>query len=290
MRSQIVRVGYALLSAAMVLSVGATRPAASAAPPAVVDLAAIPRTLAKEPVYRSGTPHYCLLALGPAAKSRVWLVQDGGELYVDRNRNGNLTDPGERVTGKDGTFQFGELVEADGKTRHTNGVLGLDRHYEISGGRTLDRPFEITVKVRGEYEMLSAPAFSTKAAEAPIVHLGGPLSMRIFDPRLVEREQRVNFRSEIYSPGLGEGAQAMVLHAQLPDYISPVLEFEFPMSGGATPQKQRVELKTRCCQRLFGGLVRVPSDAASGAVKVSLSFPDWKEGRVQPSQDTVEVR
>jgi hypothetical protein len=274
----------------MVLGSSALRPAASAGQPAAVDLAAIPRTLVKEPSYRSGAPRYCLLALGPAAKSRVWLVQDGGDLYVDRNRNGSLTDPGERVSGKDGLFQFGALVEADGKTRYTDGVLGLNRHYEISGGRTLDRPFEIKLTVRGEYQMLSAPAFSPKAAEAPIVHVGGPLSMRIFDPRLVERDQRVGFRAEIGTPGLGEGSQAMVLHAQLPEYIYPAVEFEFPMAGGATPQKQRVELKARCCQRLFLGTVRVPADAASGPVKVSLSFSDWKEGHVQPSQDAIEVR
>jgi hypothetical protein len=288
MRSKVVRAGYGILAAAGVVGIVTAVPAGSA--PDAVDLAAIPRTVAKEPVYRSGAPRYCLLALGRAAKSRVWLVQDGGDLYVDRNRNGNLTEPGERVAGKDGVFQFGDLVEADGKSRYTAGELGLNRHYEISGGRTLDRPFEIKLSVRGQYQMMSSPAFSLKPAEAPVVHVGGPLTMRIFDPRLVERDQRVGFRAEIGTPGLGEGAQAMVLHAQLPEYVYPNVEFEFPMAGGAPPQKQRVELKARCCQRLFLGTVRVPADSAPGPVKVSLSFPDWKEGQVQPSQDAIEVR
>jgi hypothetical protein len=255
-----------------------------------VDLAASPRTLVKEPAYRSGSPRYCVLALGAAAKSRVWLVQDGTDLYVDRNRNGNLTDAGERVAGKNGIFQFGELVEADGKTRYAGGELGIDRRIEISGGRILERPFELKLTVRGQYEMMSAPAFSSKPAEAPVVHFGGPLSMRVFDPRLVERDQRVGFRAEIFTPGLGEGSQASVLHAQLPDYIYPSVEFEFPMAGGTAAQKQRVELKSRCCQRLFLGTIHVPANAAPGTARVSLSFPDWKEGRVQLSQDTIEVR
>src|SRR5262245_37619303 len=58
--------------------------------------AQIDRTLAKQPAYRS-TPEYCLLVLGPAAKTRVWLVRDGDTLYVDRNGNGDLTEAGEAI-------------------------------------------------------------------------------------------------------------------------------------------------------------------------------------------------
>jgi hypothetical protein len=54
------------------------------------------RKVAKEPVYKSN-PKYCLLVFGPEAKTRVWLVQDGDTLYVDRNGNGDLTEAGEKV-------------------------------------------------------------------------------------------------------------------------------------------------------------------------------------------------
>jgi hypothetical protein len=33
--------------------------------------------------------------------------------------------------------------------------------------------------------------------------------------------------------------------------------------------------------------VRVPSEAGKGKAKVTLSFPDWKEGKVTPA--TIEV-
>src|SRR5262249_47613321 len=62
-----------------------------------VDLAKIDRSLRKEPTYESKEPQYCLLVFGPEAAVRVWVVLDGDVLYLDRNGNGDLTDPGERI-------------------------------------------------------------------------------------------------------------------------------------------------------------------------------------------------
>src|SRR5581483_1394367 len=88
-----------------------------------VDLTTIERKLVREPAYRS-KPRYCLLALGPEAKTRVWLVQDGDTLYVDRNGNGDLTEANEKVTAEKSedaeegvyTFKAGDLP--DGKRLH----------------------------------------------------------------------------------------------------------------------------------------------------------------------------
>jgi hypothetical protein len=35
--------------------------------------------------------------------------------------------------------------------------------------------------------------------------------------------------------------------------------------------------------------VRVPAEAANGKAKVTLSFPDWKEGQVAPTTQEVRV-
>ena len=59
----------------------------SSAASAGLDLTTIERKLAKEPAYRA-KPKYCLLVFGPESKTRIWLVQDGDTLYVDRNGNG----------------------------------------------------------------------------------------------------------------------------------------------------------------------------------------------------------
>src|SRR6516162_9673546 len=105
---------HALLTAATVLLLA---PLAQAA-----DLAKIERKIAKEPAYQTKTPKYCLLVFGLAAKTRVWLVQDGDTLYVDRNGNGDLTEDGKRVTLKQQNdsyraFDAGDLT-LDGLT-HT---------------------------------------------------------------------------------------------------------------------------------------------------------------------------
>src|SRR5437763_6150403 len=40
------------------------------------DTAKVNRSIAKEPVYQSKTPKYCLLTFGREGKTRVWLVFD----------------------------------------------------------------------------------------------------------------------------------------------------------------------------------------------------------------------
>src|ERR1700730_17465035 len=65
------------------------------------DLSKIERSIRKQPAYRS-KPRYCLLVFGPEARTKIWLVQDGDVLYVDRNGSGDLTEPGKRVVSEKG--------------------------------------------------------------------------------------------------------------------------------------------------------------------------------------------
>ena len=60
------------------------------------DLTKIDRTIVKEPRYAT-QPYYALLAIGPQAQKRVWLVVDGETLYVDKNGDGDLTEANERI-------------------------------------------------------------------------------------------------------------------------------------------------------------------------------------------------
>jgi hypothetical protein len=90
---------------------------AAAADPPKVD-----RTIKKEPTYQTKAPKYGLLVFGPEAADRVWLVWDGEALYVDRNGNADLTEPGEKVAAEkprhgrprgeedDYSFDVGELT------------------------------------------------------------------------------------------------------------------------------------------------------------------------------------
>src|SRR5438045_6460410 len=98
-----------LLFAAAVLAGG---PSAARA----ADLAAIDRTIAKEPIYQTKTPKYCLLVFGPEAKTRMWLVLDGKVLYADRKEDG-FSRAGQVA---DGRFNIGTITLADGKTQYHN--------------------------------------------------------------------------------------------------------------------------------------------------------------------------
>src|SRR4051794_36588561 len=71
-------------------------------------LQAIERTVPKEPKYASGHPLYALYLFGPKAQTQVWAVLDKSlaelkyydVLYFDRNANGDLTDPEDRILGE----------------------------------------------------------------------------------------------------------------------------------------------------------------------------------------------
>jgi hypothetical protein len=49
----------------------------------------------REPGYEHA-PSYCRLVFGPKGQTQVWVVVAGDTVYVDRNGNGDLTEPGER--------------------------------------------------------------------------------------------------------------------------------------------------------------------------------------------------
>jgi hypothetical protein len=40
---------------------------------------------------------------------------------------------------------------------------------------------------------------------------------------------------------------------------------------------------------LFHGPVRVPDEASNGNAKVTLSFPEWKEGKVAPASFEIPI-
>jgi hypothetical protein len=109
----------------------------TAAPAFAVDLKKIDRTIAKEPAYATKQPKYCLLVFGPQAATRVWLVIDGDFLYIDRNGNGDLTEPGERLRfskfndSDRGPYSGEREVEAgdisEGKLKHERLVVTQQR-------------------------------------------------------------------------------------------------------------------------------------------------------------------
>jgi hypothetical protein len=264
-------------SVVFLLAVLAAQPAGRAA-----DLTRIERRTQKEPAYQTKSPAYCLLALGPEAKTRVWLVYDDAAdlLYVDRNGDGNLTDPGEVVQAqsqKTSTFddlqtkvvrfEVGQLNEPGGQRRHANVVVEM----QVFRGRTKEFVIpaaKVSMDTNGNLRQeagFGKFAFAPRPDQAPILHFNGPLTVFLalephrqidvtrgqLNPARAEVRHLagypVDFRVNIGTPGFGDDAWVKLTTDGPPADVHPVVEIEFPSpKDPEQPIRQRYELKERC--------------------------------------------
>lgn len=169
-----------------------------AAPAWGADLKQIPRTIARQPVYRSKAPKFCLLVFGPEAKFRVWLVQDGNDFLIDHNGNGDLTEPGKR--GKGSRI----LTEPNGTTHKlfVRWFRGRNR---------------VLVWLRGKFRQYAGwndedpLRFADRPADAPVIHFDGPLGIRFYNkPPVLPPGRVVEIDLTVGTPGLGKGSFAAV--------------------------------------------------------------------------------
>jgi len=243
------------------------------------DLAKIERKIAKEPVYQ-GKPKYCLLVFGPEAKTRVWLVQDGGTLYVDRNADGNLTGPGKTVEhekeaaiGGEDFFAAGDLRERgllhQGLTVH---VTKLDRYAEredivaehlakepkargylvstnveipnVGGGRTR-RVYQSTDKF---YDLHGFLEFADRPGDAPILHFRGPWEATLYSRQRLTVGRDADLDVGVGTPGLGPGTTVWTRHDDIvPERGFLTAEILYPPAHkGQPPIRELYELKKRC--------------------------------------------
>jgi hypothetical protein len=264
-----------------------------AAPAAAEDLSKIDRSIAKEPAY-AGKPRYALLVFGPKAQTRVWLILDGDTLYVDRNGNGDLTEEGKRVLCKERASGFSGNKPAK-QLRYEVGEIierGAARHARVQLARTLREGGEevllIVENPGGCTQHATLGEWAGGRRDAPVRHFNGPLRMGLEKAVFVRGERPTNLRAFVGTPCPAE-AWVYVSHEKgIPAGVHPIAEVAFPPNKGddrLPPVK--VPLSQRREGALFEGRVRVPPGAAKGRARVALSFPDWKEGRVEPA--TVEV-
>jgi len=236
-----------------------------------VDLAKIDRTIKKEPVYKS-QPRYALLIVGPSASHRSWFVVDGVETaYIDRNGNGDLTEPGERIElDREATdkinlssstrlsgmnvFPIGEVAGARLKFRLwvPNPDYDVDQdekartHPEI---RTYvqdmrDRQWlnGTLTRVASDGSRCQTPlVLTTKREDAQICHLLGPLTFQLkWDERqrLEPWPKRTNFDIHLGTRNLPprdwshSGFDFSPLAiSEVPSTMHPVATFEYPGTG-----------------------------------------------------------
>src|SRR5262249_28662373 len=160
---------------------------------------------------------------GPGTRDRVWLVKDGDTLYVDRNGNGDLTDPGEKIAPrKGGSAEDGHVFEIPdlilGGRKHLNlraDFRPLSRLVFGENARRADVQAAVEKDPKGEVLSLSLQATmphlsrtarvlfhagpidlggplcpSATPKEAPVIHLGGPLEVSLHASRPTLRRNR----------------------------------------------------------------------------------------------------
>jgi hypothetical protein len=250
-----------------------------------VALKKIDRKIVKQPTYEK-QPKYCLVVFGAEAKFRVWLVIDGDALYVDRNGNGDLTDKGEKfkleVDDRDGfsrPCEVGDIPDPNSKLIHKgftaclygNGLCRLD----------LKAAFENPKIPR--LDGFAYVALASKPADAPVVHFGGPLKMGMSMAAIDDRPAFIC--AKIGTPGVGKGSfvdYSKSVYRQFESKLQPDLELETPGEKNAVI-RVKDKFYTDSFEKIYLYPVRPGEKGDNRRTKITLSFPDWKDGKVEPS-------
>lgn len=251
-------------------------------------LDSIERRVVKEPEYDS-KPQYLLLALGPDAKTRVWVVEDGRKLYVDKNANGDLTDDGPPLEpanqrswqrsddSNDKSWDFDYLL-----AEFTPAGRPAQKDFQMrrwNYGESDADSYGLSLTLDGKTPMYSGwfgTFWAASPGEAPVVDFGGPLTpkmLRYKDFELGSGLRRLSVA--FHNPGSGPGAQSLLSIDAPPADVVPVLKIEWPTAAGGPPLRTSHRLDQRCCYwEFYTTEFEVPAEASVGTAKVSIELPD----------------
>jgi len=237
------------------------------------------RTIIKEPAYQS-TPKYSLITLGKSGDVKVWMVEDGRRLFVDKNANGDLTDDGPPIepgkvrrldaTRWDFEYLLNAITPANG-SRHTNFVLRRWNYDDKEDN------YGLSLSVDGQMPMYAGwfgTFWSTNREQAPVIHFGGP-----FTPKLLRRKEFTIGETQLrlslcfVNPGSGAGADSRLSIDALPRFVVPELNIEWPAAGGGAPLRKSYPLTQRCCYwEFYTTEFAVPKGVVAGKAKVSVDL------------------
>jgi len=253
-----------------------------AARSAAADAPKIDRSIGKQPIYRTA-PKYGLLLFGPEGRDRVWIVRDGDVLYVDRNGNGDLTDPGEKVAAertpgllpegkRSYSFNVGDI--AVGRRTHKGlrvefaPLAWLPQRPEVTTALKKDPKamavaIEVEVDVPGikgggtgdRLRFMAGPLdfdgilqFGDTPEQAPVVRVGGPLQITFLEQPALRVGRSSELTLVVGSPGVGAGTFAMLAYeGTIPESAKPTAEIRYqPAKPGEPPRRDLFEIKQRC--------------------------------------------
>jgi hypothetical protein len=84
--------------------------------------------------------------------------------------------------------------------------------------------------------------FAANPKDAPVMHIGGRLTIGLHSPQSFERGKVKELYVYVGTPGFGDGPFATLRIEDVPEKLHPVAEIEFP--GNAV--KMKVVLSQRC--------------------------------------------
>ena len=227
------------------------------------DLTKIDRSILKEPSYKTKKPKYCLMVFGPEAKYRIWLVLDGDTLYVDRNGNGDLTEPGKstKPESRDSdpcSFTPITIFGPDGKTEEKFNFALYGWFDYRDGKNTPQISPSISVWWKGRWfgswgDETGPCVWGSSPKDAPILHVDGPLQMGFEVPAESalrwKGENELELSVGVGTKGLGKGAFVHLCYVNnaIPEDVYPTAVLEFlNQKPGGPPIRVQTKLKHRC--------------------------------------------
>lgn len=215
------------------------------------DLSKIERTIKKEPAYK-GKPKYGLLLFGREAKTKLWVILDGTDLYVDKNGDGSITAE--------------ERFPQDGRGLTEFDVGGGYKVKNISVHRSKPdkRVFLMaSVEVAGKYRQYCDLIPVENRQDAPIAHFDGPLKLGLREinwsctEKVVRGGQPRDLFVWVGTFDKANGCWVVLSNTVIdrgdfhrkdfPTDLHPVADIEFPPAHpGDKPLREKYELKERC--------------------------------------------
>lgn len=258
-RSSWILFSLALLPVGLLAQEGA-RPCVPA--PLPIDFARIERRIDKLPELGADAL-YGLYLFGYQGQTRVWAVLDKSDrkgvaydvLYLDKNANGDLTEPGERFAGKpqklagkfEGSREFaiGDYAPPGADATHKDWKLTWTRDLGVRF-RMLWRGEKVTFGGYGPTHETYAP-FADSIAKAPVFVPGWdrPFQFERWGSEPLKRGESHDFEVFVGNQGDRTGAFSAVDDAFVPVADSPVATLIWRDDAGKE-HRTKWELKERC--------------------------------------------
>jgi len=247
-------------------------------------LESVERTIGREPKY-SGTPRYALMVLGADAKTKVWMVEDGDVLYVDKNANGDLTDDGPPIsqsdvrewdsgegTSRDCNYLLEAITPADG-AKHTDFNLRRWKYgkAELSYGLSLSLDGKVPM-----YAGWFGTFWAAKPADVPKLHFGGRLiPAKLSGKQFILGSTPEQLDTAFIKDGSGKGARSYLSIDAMPKDVVPEVHIDWPVSPSAAPVRTVERLTERCCYwNYYKKGFQIPEGIVEGEAVLTFVIPD----------------